>query len=271
MEYHPQVHQIHKSKSRNLDQDREITADVSVDSDNSSESIYVLSDRPPCALPTPVVAHPSTRSTYAALSPPSRLMPSGGSEDSKAGAILGSMDDTHDWDCVRSALQRLSATNTGATGNSECSIEEWDCTSCTCTPRDILPLDESESSPALDGDAFHAHRWDTVIFTLWSSQRETHTPCARPSARVTEPPEQSRRSPHPAAPAPPPASYPRIRLPLLSIFVSLPSIDNATLHPVARSPTHSASFPGAGGSWHPCLTRAFEAAFGPSRRSRCCM
>jgi hypothetical protein len=40
------------------------------------------------------------------------------------------------------------------------------------------------------------------------------------------------------------APHPRIRLPLLSVFTSLFSVDDTTLHLVAHSPTHSALFPG---------------------------
>lgn len=142
-------------------------------------------------------------------------MSSGGSENSKAGAIpVSSTDGTHDWECARKALQRSFAANTDTTGDSECSFEEWDCTPRDL-PRDILLLDEGESSPALDGDALHAHRWDLIH--TWSSHTHTYTPCARPSARVTKPagavPERSLRSPHPAPPALPPAPHPRTGCP----------------------------------------------------------
>jgi hypothetical protein len=148
----------------NLDQQQEITSDVSDD----SWSIYVLSD-PPSALPTPAAPHPSTCSTCAAFYPPSRLMPRGEGENSSTGAIPGSSTDvTHDWESVRS-VRRLS---TNKNGNSKCSINVRDSTGCT--PHDT---DESESL-ALDEDALHdAHRWDLIPeYSLFGVSRDTVSP-----------------------------------------------------------------------------------------------
>ncbi|KAN0123284.1 hypothetical protein V8E52_002616 [Russula decolorans] len=229
----------------NLDQHQEITSDdVSVD----SNSIYVLSD-PPAALPTaPSVPYPSTScSMPAAFSPLSRPMPPDESKNSSTSSIPGSsIDLTHasDWECVRS-VRRLSA-NTDINGDSECSIEKWD-----HTPHDTMPLDESESL-SLDEheDALHAHRWDLIPefrAPLASAvPRDTLFPHihGRPLESRRPPPERWYRSACPAAPALPSATHPRIRLPLLSVFVSLFSIDDAILHLVAHSPAHSELFPG---------------------------
>ena len=243
MEYCPRVplhtstYSLESSDPRiegNLDQ---ITADVSDD----SWSIYVLSD-PPSVLPTPAAPHLSTCSTCAAFYPPSRLMPRGESENRSTGAIPGSSTDvTHDWECVRS-VRRLS---TNKNGNSKCSINVRDSTGCN--PHDT---DESESL-ALDEDALHdAHRWDVIPeYSPFGVSRDTvflrmH---GRPLELQRMPPEQPHRSPlRSASPALPPAPHPhpRVRLPLLSLFVSLLSIDDATLRLVANSPTHSALFPG---------------------------
>jgi len=246
MEYYPRVPPHTSTYSpgssdprieSNLDQRYEITSDVSDD----SWSIYVLSD-PPSALPTPAAPHLCTCSTCAAFYPPSRLMPRGESENSSTGAIPGSSTDvTHDWECVRS-VRRLS-TNMDTNGNSKCSINVRDSTGCT-----QHDTDESESL-ALDEDALHdAHRWDLIPeYSPFGVSRDTvylrmH---GRPLELQRMPPEQSHRSPpHSASPALPPAPHPRIRLPLLSLFVSLLSIDDATLCLVANSPTHSALFPG---------------------------
>lgn len=211
MKYYPRV-RLHTSTysvessdpqfESNLDQHQEITSDVSAD----SCSIYLLSD-PPSALPAPAAPHPSTCSTYAAFPPPSRLKPRDESENSSTGAIPGSSTDvTHDWECVR-PVRRLSA-NTDTNGDSNYSIEEWDCTGCT--PHETTLLDESESS-ALDEDALHAHRWDLIPEYPrgpWSIPRHSLPPYARPSARVTEtaagtipqvPAAPSYSHPHPCA------------------------------------------------------------------------
>jgi hypothetical protein len=257
IEYYPRVRSRSHPSSRsgpvgssdprvesNLDQHQEITSeDVPVD----SHSIYVLSD-PPAALPTtPSVPYPSTScSTPAAFSPLSRLMPMDGleSKNSSTGAIPGSsIDVTHDWEYVRS-VRRLSA-NTDINGDSECSIEEWD-----CAPHDTMPLDESESlSLDEDEDALHAHdRWDLIpeYRAPLAVPRDTLFPHmhGRPLESRRPPPERWHRSACSAAPALPPTPHPRIRLPLLSVFASLFSIDDTTLHLVAHSPTHSALFPG---------------------------
>jgi hypothetical protein len=66
-------------------------------------------------------------------------MPRDESKNGSTGAILSSsIDDAHNWERVRS-VRRLPA-NKDINGDSECSIEEWD-----CTPHDTMPLDESES------------------------------------------------------------------------------------------------------------------------------
>ncbi|KAF8501116.1 hypothetical protein F5888DRAFT_1679221 [Russula emetica] len=234
----------------NIDQHQEITTDdVSVD----THSIYVLSD-PPAVFPIPSVPYRSSTScsTPAAFSPLSRLMPRNESKNSSTGAIPGSsIDVTHDWECVRS-VRRLSA-NTDVNGDSECSIEEWD---CTLTSHDTMPLalDESESlSLDEDGDALHAHRWDLIpeYRAPLAVPRDTLFPHmhGRPLESRRPPPERWQRSACSAAPTLPPAPHPRIRLPLLSFFVSLLSIDDATLHLVAHSPAHSTLFPGP---IHPC-------------------
>jgi hypothetical protein len=223
----------------NLNQHQEIISDdVSVD----TYSTYVLSD-PHAALPTPSVPYPNTScSTPAAFSPLSRLIPSDGGKNSSTGTILGSSTDVaHDWECVRS-VRRLSA-NTDINGDSESSIEEWD-----WTPHNIMPLDESESlSLDEDEDALHAHRWDLIpeYRAHPAVPRDTFLPYlhGRPLESRRPLPERWQRSPCSAAPLPP-APYPRIRLPLLSFFVSLFSIDDTTLHLVTHSPTHPALFPG---------------------------
>jgi len=250
--YYPRVQSHPSSRSgpvgssdpveSNLDQHQEITSDdVSVD----SHSIYVLSD-PPAALPTtPSVPYPSIScSTPAAFSPLSRPMPPDESKNSSTGSIPGSssIDLTHDWECVRS-VRRLSA-NTDINGDSECSVEEWD-----CTPHDTTPLDESESlSLDEDEDALHAHRWDLIpeYRATLAVPRDTVFPHmhGRPLESRRPPPERWHRSACSAAPALPPALHPCIRSPLLSVFVSLFSIDDATIHLVAHSPAHSALFPG---------------------------
>ena len=227
----------------NLDQHQEITSDDDVSVD--SNSIYVLSDPPAAALPTtPSVLHPSTScSTPATFPPLSRPMPPHESKNSSTSSIPGSsIDPTHDWECVRS-VRRLSA-NTDINGDSECSIEEWD-----CVPHDTMPLDESELL-SLDEveDVLHAHRWDLIpeYRAPFAVPRDTLFPHihGRPLESRRPPPERWHRSACPAAPALPLAPYPRIRLPLLSFFVSLFSIDDATLHLVTHSPAHSALFPG---------------------------
>ena len=249
MEYYPRArlhtstYSVESSDSQfesNLDQHQEITSDVSAD----SCSIYLLSD-PPSALPALAAPHPNTRSTHAALPPPgpplSRLKPRDESENRSTGAIPGSSTDvTHDWECVR-PVRRLSA-NTDTNGDSNSSIEEWDCTGCT--PHETTLLDESESS-ALDEDALHAHRWDLIPeYPPLGVSRDTlflrmH---GRPLELRRPPPERSPS--RPATPTLTPAPHPRIRLPLLSVFAPLLSIDDATLHLIAHSPAHSALFPG---------------------------
>lgn len=249
IEYYPRI-QLHPSSrsgssaprvESNLDQHQGITSeDVSVD----SHFIYVLSD-PPAALPTtPSVPYPSTScSTHAAFPPLSRPMPPDGSKISSTGSIPGSsIGVTHDWECVCS-VRRLSA-NTDINGDAECSIEEW-----SCTPHDTMPLDESESlSLDEDEDALHAHSWDLIpeYRAPLAVPRNTLLPRlhGRPLEPRRPPPERWHRSACSAAPAPPPAPHPRIRLPLLSILVSLFSIDDTTLHLIAHSPAHSALFPG---------------------------
>ena len=250
MKYYPRV-RLHTSTysvessdpqfESNLDQHQEITSDASAD----SCSIYLLSD-PPSALPAPAAPHPSTCSTSAAFPPPSRLKPRDESENSSTGAIPGSSTDvTRDWECVR-PVRRLSA-NTDTNGNSNYSIEEWDCAGCT--PHETTLLDENESS-ALDEDALHAHRWDLIPeYPPLGVSRDTlflHMH-GRPLELPRPPPERSHRSPpHPATLTLPPAPHPHIRdrLPLLSVFAPLFSIDDATLHLIAHSPAHSALFPG---------------------------
>ena len=234
---HTSTYSVGSSDPSNLDQH---TSDVSDD----SWSIYVLSD-PPSALPTPAAPHLSTCSTCAAFSPPSRLMPMDESENSSTGAIPGSSTEvTHDWECVRSV--RGLSTNADTNGDSKCSIKVRD--SIGCTPHDTVPLDESESS-APDEDALHdAHRWDLVPeYSPFGVSRDTLSlrMHGRPLELRRLPPEQSHRSPpHPEVPALPPTPHTRIRLPLLSVFASLLSIDDATVRLVAHSPSHSALFPG---------------------------
>jgi hypothetical protein len=168
-------------------------------------------------------------------------MPPDESKNSSTGSIPGSsIDGTHDWECVR-LVRRLSA-NTDINGDSECSIEEWD-----CPPHDTMPLDGSES-PSLDEDEEHAQMWDLIpeYRAPLAVPRDTLFPHmhGRPLESRRPPPERWHRSACPAAPAVPPAQHRRIRLPLLSVFVSLFSIDDTTLHLIAHSPAHSALFPG---------------------------
>lgn len=243
IEYYPRVRSHPSSRSgpvgssdprveSNLDQHQEITSDdVSVD----SYSIYVLSDPPAVPPATPSVLYPNTScSTPAAFSPLSRPTPPDEGKNSSTGSIPGSsIDVTDDWECVRS-VRRLSA-NTDINGDSECSIEEWD-----CIPHDTMPLDESESLSLDRWDLIPEYRAPLVV------PQDTHFPHmhGRPLESRRPPPERWHRSACPAAPALPPALHPRIRLPLLSVFVSLFSIDDTTLHLVAHSPAHSALFPG---------------------------
>ena len=85
--------------------------------------------------------------------------------------------------------------------------------------------------------------YSRISCTPCDTPRHTLPPYARPSARVTDggcrrndgtDPRFRRLL----------LSLLRIRLLLLSVFVSLFSIDDTTLHLVAHSPAHSALFPG---------------------------
>jgi len=119
-----------------------------------SSSIYVLFDLPLRSLYTVgslpegahIMLHPRR------IFSPVKANPEDESKNSSTGAIPGSsIDVTYGWECVRS-VRRLTA-NTDINGDSECSIEEWD-----CTPRDTMPLDDESESLALDEDedALHA-------------------------------------------------------------------------------------------------------------------
>lgn len=238
MEYYPRTRpyrttcsaSIESSDSQaksNLRHYEEVASDLSVE----GSLVYVLS-RPPSAPPTPAIPRLSTCSAPVGFSEQLSLILRDESIDGSTGAIPGnSMEVTHDWECVRSARQLPANID-----DSECRIEEWDYAS-----HDTMPLTDENESSAFDEDALHASRWDLVPEYL-PRRVPQDTPVLRMHGRPLEsrrwPPERMYRSPRP------PALHPRIRLPLLSVFVSLLSIDDATLRLVTNSPAHSTLFPG---------------------------
>ena len=212
-----------------------------------SHSLYALSR--PLA---PEVPHLGACIARPALSGQSTPIPQEESINTSSRSMRGSsMDVTHDcqWECVRSD-RRLPASANADSDDSECGIEEWPCASHAA----MHPLEnESESEPeswALndDNDASPAaHPWDLIPeYSTPRVPRDTlfvrmH---GRPlDHRRTRPMlERSHRSARSRTHSPIP--HPPIRLPLLSVLVSLLSIDDETLHLVTHSPAHSALFPG---------------------------
>ncbi|KAI0004635.1 hypothetical protein BJV74DRAFT_389638 [Russula compacta] len=238
MEYYPRTRpyrttcsaSIESSDSQtksNLRHCEEVASDLSVE----GSLVYILPG-PPSAPPTLAIPRLNTCSAPVGFSEQLSLMLRDESIDGSTGAISSSsMEVTHDWESVRSVRQLPAKID-----DSECRIEEWYYAS-----HDTMQLTDESGSSAFDEDALHASRWDLV--PEYSPRRvPQNTPVLRMHGRPLEsrrwPPERMHKS------ARPPAPHPRIRLPLLSVFVSLLSIDDATLHLVAHSPAHSTLFPG---------------------------
>jgi hypothetical protein len=239
MEYYPQLHRTASPASVESSDSRreEITLDSSVD----GSTIYVLSS-PPSASPTPTGPHLNIRSVRVAPSKWPGLTPREECTSNRTSAIPErSMDGMYESECMRSPPPQLFA------NTDECSIEVWD-----CTARDIR-LDEYESV-VLDEEILRASRWDLVPEPQPLGRTPQNTHFLRMHGRPLESrkPLAERTHAHAAqvftrsrtVSPPPPVSHAPIRLPLLSFFASLLSIDDATLHLISHSPAHSALFPG---------------------------
>lgn len=175
----------------------------------------------------------------AAFSPLPRPMPPDESKNSSTGSIPGSsIDVTHDWECVRS-VRRLSS-NTDINGDSEYSIEEWD-----CTLHETMRLDESGSlSLDEDEDALHVHTWDLIPeYRAALAVSETHTSPICTSVRSSHGGHRRNDGTGPCV------QRLLLSLPHLFGYPYSPSSspyfpDDTTLHPVAHFPADSALFPG---------------------------
>lgn len=235
MEYYPRLHRaahsasVGRSKREGRSHHHQETAsNSSVD----GRSIYVLSS-PPSASPSPTSTGLDIHSVRVAPPEMLRLTPS---IRKRTNAISDRNTDKkmYEWECVRSPPQLSS-------NGDECSVEEWDCAS-----HDIM-LDESESVLD-DKESLRASRWDLVFehHPSGGAPQDTHTlrMHGRPLEPHKPPAERTRTFPRSRTVPPPPAPHARIRLPLLSFFVSLLSIDDATAHLIAHSHAHSALFPG---------------------------
>ncbi|KAI0247123.1 hypothetical protein BJV78DRAFT_1248025 [Lactifluus subvellereus] len=270
MEYYPRLHRTAHSASvggskgeGSSHHHQEMVLNSSVD----GRSIYVLSS-PPSTSPSPTSSRLNIHSVRVAPPELLGLTPSKKSTRKRANAIPDrSVDKMYEWECVRSPLPQLFA------NTDECGIEEWDCTS-----HDIV-LDESDSV-LVDEETLRVSLWDLV-----SEHRPSGAPRDTHILHMHGRPLESQKLPPPSPERtraftcsrtrtipPPPAPHTRIRLPLLSFFVSLLSIDDTTLHLIAHSPAHSALFPGpvcpsdAGGTRDPRETHGLNALLEPSGR-----
>jgi hypothetical protein len=245
MEYFPQLHRTALSASVGSSGSRgegsfhhhpEINLDSSVD----GSTIYVLSS-PPSVSHNPTGPHLNILSVRISPSKGPDLTPREESVRNRTSAIPErSIDRMYGWECVRSPPppQRFASTN-------ECDLEEWD---CTASDSDMV-LDERVS--ALDEEISSASRWDLVPEHDQSPDAPRLTHFLRMHGRPLESrklPVAERTRAHAftrsRAVPPPPTTHARIRLPLLSFFVALLSVDDTTLHLVTHASAHSALFPG---------------------------
>ena len=127
------------------------------------------------------------------------------------------------------------------------------------------------------------HRWDLfsnvmrpVLYSETHSSLHMH---GRLLESRRPPLERWRRSTHSATPALPPAPHPHILLPVHSIFISFRR-HNLTSHCALTCTFNSVSWSHTpvrcgnreyAGDSRPCPTRAFEAAYGPTKWPRGCV
>ncbi|KAI0057811.1 hypothetical protein BV25DRAFT_1830726 [Artomyces pyxidatus] len=182
-------------------------------------SIYIFPS-PPSAPPSP--AGVSAHSTPTHLSIRGIARPR---DDSVGSSALRSSE--HGWDELTSPLGMLS--DTSGAHELDADIWEW--------PSED-GADEREAD-VLEEEITRASRWDLV-----APRHGRPLPRDVPVALRRSPVFVRERTHSGATSGAGPVPHPRIHLPLLSLFASLLSIDESTLHLISHSPSHSILFAG---------------------------
>ncbi|KAH9971954.1 hypothetical protein BGW80DRAFT_1317339 [Lactifluus volemus] len=241
MEYYPQLHRVppstlvessHSRGEGSSHHPQEITLDTSVD----GGTIYVLSS-PPSTSRSAARSQLNVRSVRVV---PSKQTPrADSSKETDPAAQHGS--GMYEWERTPSPpLSQLSCKT------DESIVEEWDRTAR------VIKLDGSVPEEEEEEDFLPASRWDivpecqlpgaprhTYFLRMHGRPLESHEPPAEPTHA-----HSLTRTP-PPPPTPEPLLSGRFRLPLLSFFASLLSVDDSTLRLVTHLPAHSVIlFPG---------------------------
>ena len=251
MEYYPHLHRTALSTSVGSSGSRGEGSshhhqDINLDSFVDGSTIYVLSS-PPSVSHNPTGPHLNMLSVRVSPSKGPELTPRGESVGNRTSVIPECSTDEmydHEWECVRSPAPASPPPSQSFASTDECDLEEWDCTASD------IALDERVS--VFDEEISSASPWWDLVPE--HDQQPPGAPRLTHFLRMHGRPLESRKLPvertrahaftRSRAVSPLPATHARIRLPLLSFFVALLSVDDTTLHLLTHTSAYSALFPG---------------------------
>ncbi|KAA1469863.1 hypothetical protein DENSPDRAFT_835536 [Dentipellis sp. KUC8613] len=200
------------------------------------QSIYIFPS-PPSAPPSP-----SGHSTLSYCVVPGR---SRARDESVSSLAQSSVSGATGWEEVKAFSERPPGTRTKPLNDRR--IEVW---------QSAFDSEAEDSESVLEEEITRASRWDMIppriVNEVHAPPAQSHPHVVRRARRSVLKAEEhisyirTRTQSSSSASTSPAVPHPRIRLPLLSFFASFFSIDDATLHLISQSPSHSILFPGSG-------------------------